>query len=331
VLAARLALCSALTACAAAEEPGPRALYELERLSFVPPATCQLLTSDLSLGHAIVIDRYELTRADLRHYWPTRRVRAQEGVWSEGDFDIPEHADWPAFLDYREAEELAALRQMRLPTPLEWLHVAVGRRNFQTPWGGPGREFFANTQVVDQNGVDFSLHSPTAVGTYENGRSRPFGCYDMLGNAWEWVNGIVYGFEPWTRDPAEDYAYLDDDAGTASSVMGGAFDTPWRPTYEYDKKAERLLFHAWRLSKGTLAPSLGARMCADAGPYLWATAPRWGTGQGAEERVRAVGRRWAQDDDRAQAALKSLLADLRARPGAPAGLAWLEQGVLAGP
>jgi hypothetical protein len=47
--------------------------------------------------------------------------------------------------------------------------------------------------------------------------------------------------------------------------------------------------------------------------------------------VRGVGRRWAQDDALARAALRNLLAQLRARTGAPEALAWLEEGVLAEP
>jgi hypothetical protein len=72
-------------------------------------------------------------------------------------------------------------------------------------------------------------------------------------------------------------------------------------------------------------------MCADAEPYLWTQARRWGSANAARARVRAVGRRWAQEDARARAALRPILAALRARPGAPEALAWLEEGVLAEP
>src|SRR5262245_28743818 len=80
--AALLAL--VLAACSAAEEPPSRELYELERLSFVPPARCELASFDLSLATAIVIDRYEFTRADLAYYWPDHERRAA-GVHWPGD------------------------------------------------------------------------------------------------------------------------------------------------------------------------------------------------------------------------------------------------------
>ncbi len=318
-------LASCLLACARSPQLPARELLELERLSFVPPATCTLLPNcDLSLPQALVIDRFEFTRADLAHYWPTEPRRARELVWrDEAALDAPERASWPAFVDFHEAAQLAALRHMRLPTPPEWLHVALGRRDYQKPWGGPGREYFANT-IVLQGGQDFSLKTPCDVGTYENGRSRPFGCYDLLGNVWEWVDGVVLG-------GLAEGDRADDCAGTKASVMGGAYDTPWRPTYELDRALNRQRFHALTLDKHTLGPSFGARMCADAGPYLWWASARWGSGASVRARVRAVGQRWAREDALARAALKSLLAELRARAGSAPGLGWLEEGVLTEP
>ena len=318
-----LALLAGLAACGQPADPGTRALHELERLAFVAPAKCVLDPRfDLSLERAIVFDRFEFTRADLRHYWPERRERAE----------------WPAALDYHEARELAALRSMRLPTAREWLHVAVGRKNYQKPWGGSGREFFANT-VVSQEGQDFSLKTPCSVGTFENGKSQPFGCYDLLGNVWEWVDEIVPGYSP-SGEAGEEELELPsgggapqspDLAGTMTCVMGGAYDTPWRPTFELDRSINQQRFHARRLDKRTLGPSYGARMCADAEAYFRATAPEWGSGSEARARVRSVGRRWAQEDALARAELVELLKRMRKEAAAPAGLAWLEEGVLAEP
>ena len=324
-------LLAALLAACAHEEAGTRALCELERLTFVPADECILWPAfDLSLTRAIVFDRFEFTRADLHHYWPDRPSRAQSVRWhSDVALDSPEHGAWPAPLDFHEASELAALRGMRLPTPQEWLHVAIGgRRTYPKPWGGSGREFFANT-VVQQDGEDFSLKSPCSVGTFENGRSQPFGCYVLLGNVWEWVDGeLVLGCVP-PIDPAIDER--DSLGGTMTCVMGGAYDTRWRATFELDRTINQQRFHARREDKNTLSPSIGARMCADAEPYLWAAAPRWGSDADARERVRAVGREWGRQDAVSRAALRQLLSELRSRPGAPVALGWLEEGVLTEP
>ena len=317
-----------LGAACAPEEPGTRALFELERLCFVPPADCRLPpSSDLTLARAIVFDRFELTRADLRHYWPEPEERAAQYTWrTAAGQDGRERADWPAFLDFHEAQAIAGLRGMRLPAPREWLHVAVGRLGFATPWGG--REFFANT-IVLRDGADFSLQTPCNVGTYENGRSRPFGCYDLLGNVWEWVDGVVLD-SAYFKEVEQAWDELDDGCGTRASILGGAFDSPWRPTYEFDRNTNQQRFHARLVDKRTLSPSIGARMCADAEPYLWAKASEWGLDGTARARVRAVARRWAEDA-LARSALRTLLSELRARPGAPAGLLWLEEGLQLAP
>lgn len=323
---ARLALLPLLAACANSDAPESRALFELERLVYVPPAACTLWpNTDLSLEQAILFDRFEFTRADLQHYWPDRPSRARSLTWStDSALDGPERADWPAFVDFDEAVELAGLRGMRLPRPAEWLHVAVGRRGYQNPWGGSGREFFANT-VVLRDGEDFSLKSPCSVGTYENGRSRPFGCYDLLGNVWEWADGIIAGFEsvPFPEHGPDAGTLL---AGSKRTILGGAFDTRWRPTFELDRRLNRQLFHARLVERKTLSPSIGVRMCADAAPYLWSAATAWGEGDRARARVRAVARLWSRDDT-ARASLKGLLSELRRRPGAHPGLGWLEEGV----
>jgi hypothetical protein len=317
-------------ACGAHDEPATRALYELERLSFVRPGRCSLPGSDLSLARALVFDRFEATRADARHYG-LEREPADASLWQEdAAHDAPERGDWPAFLDFHGAEALAAARGMRLPTPQEWLYVALGGRDYKTPWGGLGRQFFANTLVFDADGVNFSLKQPCNVGSYENGKSKPFGCYDLLGNVWEWVDGVVLGFEAAARDGKVN-SYFDDDSRAFASVMGGAYDTLWRPTYEFDPSAGVQRFHARRLDKRARGPSIGVRLCADAEAYFVAQASAWGADEAAHARVAAVGRAWAQDDPQARPHLRTLLAELRGRPGAALGLAWLEEGVLSEP
>lgn len=336
-----LRLAPLLWAAACAPAPGveSRALHELERLAFVPPARCTLdeYTSwpfaDCSLERAIVFDRFELTRGDRAFYLSTPSRGEQLGWTADAARDAPDRVDWPAYLDFHEAEEVAALRGMRLPTPREWIHVAVGRRGFPVPWGGRDMSLWANTRIVvrDEFGqrVDLSLKSPWNVGSFENGRSRPFGCYDLLGNAWEWVDGVVPGVEPLPTDPRIDE--LDDSFGTMASAMGGAFDTPLQ--YTFSRESNRippLRFNARRLDKRTLSPSIGARMCADAEPYLWERAPLWGEGDAVRRRVQDVARRWCEDA-LTRDELRRLLGDLCARPGAPAGLAWLREGVEVGP
>jgi hypothetical protein len=309
-------------ACARPDAEATRALYELERLTYVASGTCQLEgDTDLSLPRGLVFDRFEVTRADFAHYFGARARERREEFVSEAALDRPERADWPAFFTFHEGAELGTMRGMRLPTPREWLHVAVGRRGNQQPWGGAGRKYFANTLVSDAAGRDFSLDLPSRVGTFENGVSRPFGCYDLLGNVWEWVDGLVLPIDG-TRDDLEDYG------GRRASILGGAYNSKWQETHVF--KGERR-FHARTMHKNELAPWIGGRMCAEAEVYLWEKADEWGSDPAAAQRVAAVARRWAENDALARAELRTLLAELGGRPGAPAGIEWLARGLSEGP
>jgi hypothetical protein len=317
--------------------PADQPLLELERLAFVPRAPCYLPGGgDFGLTTSIVIDLFEFTRSDLaqqRYRHPEERWSAEGVAWDE---EIPANVDpgdWPAYLTFAEAERIAGWRGMRLPTAREWIHVAVGRRALKYPWG-VDQESVANT-------LELGLGRPCAVGTFENGRCLPFGCYDLVGNVWEWVSGFVPGFvdplvriqgERWMRGDAQG----DDPDGRGTldararelcvSVMGGAFDSFRRPTFAYnDKDVVAFRFHARLTDPRTLAPSIGARMCADAEPYLWAAALGWGEGDDARARVRAVAARWSRDP-LARAELREILSRQLAREGAAPGLRWLLEG-----
>jgi len=202
---------------------------------------------------------------------------------------------------------------MRLPTATEWIHVAVGRGDLYYPWG--------QDQSSVANTVETGLGHPTAVGTFESGKGRPFGCYDLVGNVWEWVDGSVPGYLDVVGDELD--AVRQDP--TRVTAMGGAFNSKRRPNYEWDRIQQRYRFHATRRDRGALSTSIGVRMAADAGEYLWRHAPNWGTDEAARRRVQSVGRRWSADRT-ARTGLRALLASLLEREGAPEALGWLLEG-----
>ena len=253
--------------------------------------------------------------------WLREEVRdAERFAWETDQGRDPESTrDWPAFLSFHEARRVGEWRGMRIPTAREWMHVAAGRRGLAYPWG-KDQSSVANTYETD-------LGHPTPVGTFENGRARPFGCYDMVGNVWEWVADAVPGY---LDSPLDLQAISGSDPRV--SVLGGSFNTTRRPTFgsmRVEGGTEILGFQARRKDPATLSPEIGVRFCADAEPYLWTKAPAWGSGEAARARVTRVGRRWA-GDSMARAGLEALLADLLAREGAPTALAWLADGVRAG-
>lgn len=297
-------------ACGRPEGSGITSLDELERLAFVPASQWRLdgyvgEDADLSLRKAIVFDLYELSRGR-RAELLRSSGRTVEGAIRFESAAQDDDEDLPAYVTRVEALALALLRGMRLPTAREWLHVAVGRRSFPYPWGQEHRGSVANT-------LELEFHKPCPVGTFERGRSEPFGCYDMLGNVWEWVDGHVPGYD-------------DDGAAQGDTLLGGSWRHLPRKTYGAFNTAGRegLYFHAMTVAPGTSAPFLGVRMCADAETYLFEKAARWGDDARSVQRIEAVGRRWAAAVGAGP--ILAVLEPLIAQPAAPRALFVLAAG-----
>ena len=350
-----LALVSAIlpAACAGSNGEESRALFELERLAFVPKGAASIggITAnyaDCSIERPLLMDLFEFSRDDGEYYgfegWARRDAFQTESGASRGG-----SGSWPLYLDYYEAEELARRRGMRLPTAKEWLHVATGGGRQPYPWGTKFGHGIANTLALE-------VGSPTAVGTFERGRDSVFGCYDMYGNVWEWVSDVVPGyrdllvFDLRTRDPGGkevvQVVFVEPERDPLthqpleSSVLGASYTTSVLETPRHTpnlfnemevvpettehKSIKRVFYNAKRLPRRNLSPDVGARMCADAESYLWATAGRWGSGREARRRVRATGARWAQGSRRE--VVLAFLEELAAREEAPPALAWLVEG-----
>jgi hypothetical protein len=296
-----LGLGALLGACGSAADE--RALAEFERLAFVPAGECTLVPREglpvkCDTTTALLVDRFEVTRAEWLGFLAARRAPREEAFrilsasWSD------ENTGWPASaMTLDEAREYARTRDMRLLTAREWLRVACGTRAQPWPWGWSAARSVANT-------VELLLGHPVAVGTFELGQSQ-YSTYDMVGNVSEWVE------EPIVRAGEGEESSL-------SWAMGGSCKTRLEPLYALDN-AGRLTIAEIDLDPRARQDDVGMRCAAEAEPYLLAHAGQWVESRDARERLLAVGHRWGRD-------ALALLEHLCASPSAPRGLRWLLEG-----
>lgn len=152
------------------------------------------------------IDVYEVSNKDYarfilaggysnRSYWSDAgwKWREENGVccprwWKAGRYNVgPKFPNYPvAGVSWYEAEAYAKWVGKRLPTEAEWEKASRGEDGKRFPWGNDDihyeKIYYANFEPV-QDGYMYSC----PVNEFPQGKS-PYGCYNMLGNVWEWVS-----------------------------------------------------------------------------------------------------------------------------------------------
>jgi formylglycine-generating enzyme required for sulfatase activity len=164
---------------------------------------------------------YPVTNAQYAKFveqYPNRRSRCTEPPWSDPDhpvvgvswYDAVAYCDWLS-------EETG--RNYRLPSEAEWEKAARGDQDDRLyPWG----------DELSPDHCNYNGDQTTPVGKYSQGQS-PYGCYDMVGNVWEWTS-TLWG-DDW-RKAAFKYPYEADDgredpdepASVYRVYRGGAFN-----------------------------------------------------------------------------------------------------------
>jgi ergothioneine biosynthesis protein EgtB len=98
--------------------------------------------------------------------------------------DSPQFNNHPVSgISYYEAEAYCNFTGKRLPTEIEW-EKAASWNNFTQK-----KSFYTN-----HCNHNLLVGNTTPVNSYPEGKS-PHGCYDMLGNVWEWTNSYFQGYD----------------------------------------------------------------------------------------------------------------------------------------
>ncbi|MBW4474333.1 MAG: ergothioneine biosynthesis protein EgtB [Stenomitos rutilans HA7619-LM2] len=137
-------------------------------------------------------------------YWSNSRDRAMHPVCG---------------VNWYEADAYARFVGKRLPTEAEWEKAAswnsIARQRQTYPWGEAPNE--------DDCNCNHAVRQTTPVDAYPSG-SSPFGCYDMLGNVWEWTASWFDRYAGFEAYPYRGYseAYFD---GHHRVLKGGSWAT----------------------------------------------------------------------------------------------------------
>jgi serine/threonine-protein kinase len=138
---------------------------------------------DVVITRGFFIGKTEVTWAQYRRYASATRSWLPTSVFPAGD-DHPVHT-----VSWSDAQAYCAWAGARLPTEAEWEYAARGTDGRRHPWG-PEQ---ADARRANLQGEDIYAYT-SPVGSFPGGAS-PFGCLDMVGNVWEWVNDRFAAYE----------------------------------------------------------------------------------------------------------------------------------------
>ena len=215
------------------------------------PAHTVTITRPFAIGvYEVTRDEYSRFVRETNHGSSTQSCLVNEGHhweeragqdWSNPDFtQSPRHPavciSWEDATAYVSWLSARTGEHYRLPSAAEWEYAARAGSSAPWYWGDD-----VDIQCRYANGADMATDFPWRT-TCNDGHARTslvgsylandFGLYDMIGNAWEWVQDCF----TWSYEgaPATEAARLDGDC--SSRVMRGA---SWASTPKYLRAAHR--------------------------------------------------------------------------------------------
>lgn len=127
------------------------------------------------------IDKYPVTNGDFGLFlketgYQPKHTKNFLKHWNDGKIP-PGLENHPViYIGLEDARMFAKWKGKRLPSIHEWTLAAIGENSSMYPWGNELKEGFC---ILNNKNT-------TPVNEFPKGVS-PFGCYDMIGNTWEWT------------------------------------------------------------------------------------------------------------------------------------------------
>jgi len=164
---------------------------EKDGMVFVPPGPFICGEGDTArvgnLAVGVWMDKYPVTNAQYLDFLKTQKKVSPD--WIEHEYsrikkgpnlEDAKYLEHPVTgVTWQGAREYAKFHGKRLPYELEWEKAARGADGREYPWGDGFDKSKCNTR-------ESGLRDTSAVKEHSAGMS-PYGCCDMAGNVWEWM------------------------------------------------------------------------------------------------------------------------------------------------